>query len=415
MRRRVAVTGIGLVSCLGHDYDGVVQALMAGRSGVIAMPQWGERGLPSLIAGAIVGLEDASKDVRIPKALLAGMSDAARYCSVAAARAVASAGLSEEDLGAPTTACIVGSGVGSVRSVYQSGALYAADKFRRMDPFTVLKGMSSSCSAAVANLLGIRGRSYSISSACATGAHNIGHAFELIRSGVIDRAVVGGGEDVDELITASFAVLRVALSRRYNDRPAAASRPFDAGRDGFVISGGAGILVLEELTAAQRRGAVIRAEIRGFGTSSDGFDPVLPRPDGEQAATCMRLALADAGRAAAEVDYVNAHATSTMQGDLAEAQALRLVFGDRMPLISSTKSMTGHALGAAGALELIFCIGMLERGFLAPSINIDTIDPAMADLPVIRETVARRPGVILSNSFGFGGTNACLVLESFGG
>ncbi len=271
--------------------------------------------------------------------------------------------------------------------------------------------MASCTSAAVASLLKIHGPSYSISSACATSAHNIGHAFQLVRSGVLDVAIAGGGEDIHELITISFQHLRLALSSRYNDRPAQASRPYDAGRDGFVVSGGGGIVVLENLERARARGARVLAEIVGYAATSDGYDMVLPEPGGAHAAECMRLALADGGVAADEVDYVNTHGTSTGPGDVIEVKAMREVFGTALPRFSSTKSMTGHGLGAAGALELIFCIGMMERGFLAPSINIETLDPALGDAPVVTETVHERPTTVLTNNFGFGGTNATIVLR----
>ncbi len=415
MKRRVAVTGLGLVSCLGNDYRTAVDALKRGSSGVRAMPDWRQHGLKSRVAGRIDGVEEKKQTARLPKKLLPGMSGAALYCCLAARDAVADAGLAAEHLEDSRTGCLVGTGAGGVRSVHRAGTLFFDGRVRRIDPYTVLRTMSSSASAAVSNLLKIRGRSYSISSACATSAHNIGHACELISHGILERAVAGGGEDSNELITAAFQALRLALSTRYNDTPARASRPYDADRDGFVISGGGGIVVVEELEAARRRGARIRAEILGWGTNSDGFDLVLPEPRGEQAAECMRSALADAGVEPAEVDYVNTHGTGTVHGDTAEVQALRRLFGDDMPPFSSTKSMTGHAIGAAGALELIFAIGMLEDSFLAPSINVDNLDPAFAGLPIVTEPQHRKVATILSNNFGFGGTNASLVVRRFDG
>ena len=414
-QRRVAVTGLGLVSCLGHDYAAVLGALKQGESGLRAMPEWDRYGLKSLVAGAIDDLDAKKEKVRLPKKLVPGMSDAALFCSLAAKDAVADAGLTEEHLSDVRTGCIVGSGVGSVETVWHAGELYYAGRIRRGDPFTILRAMSSSPSAAVTNLLRIRGRSYSLSSACATSAHNIGHAYELIRDGGLDRAVTGGGEDVSELIAGSFQTLRLALSTRYNDRPAAASRPYDADRDGFVMSGGGGIVVLEELEAAKARGARIRAEILGFGATSDAYDSVLPEPEGRQAAACMRSAIDDAGVPLEKIEYVNTHGTSTPHGDVAEVQAMQLVFGDRMPLFSSTKSMTGHGVGAAGALEVIFCIGMLEEGFVAPSINIENPDPAIDGLPVVTKTLHQPLTTVLSNNFGFGGTNAAVVINRYDG
>ena len=415
MKRRVVVTGLGLVSCLGHDYANVRRALQLGASGVGAMPEWSEHGLKSLVAGRLDGLDEKKRDARLPKKLAPGMSQAALCCCLAARDAVADSGLADSDLGQDSTGCIVGSGTGGVDSVYRAGVLYFSARLRRIDPYSVLRAMSSSASAAVSNLLGIRGRSYSLSSACATSAHNIGHACELIADGRLDRAVAGGGEGVSELITASFQALRLALSTRYNDTPERASRPFDAGRDGFVVSGGGGIVVVEELEAAKRRGARIRAEILGHGANSDAFDLVLPQPDGERTAECMRAALQDAGVEPGEIDYVNTHGTGTVHGDVSEVRALQRVFDERVPPFSSTKSMTGHALGAAGALELIFSIGMLEEGFLAPSINVEELDSAFEGMPIVTAANDRRPRTILSNNFGFGGTNSSLVIRRFDG
>jgi 3-oxoacyl-[acyl-carrier-protein] synthase-1 len=263
--------------------------------------------------------------------------------------------------------------------------------------------------------LRIGGRSYSISSACSTSAHSIGHGFELIRAGQLDLAVVGGGEELNPVVAVAFDAMRVVLSTHYNGSPQKASRPFDADRDGFVLAEGAGILVLEEMDRAQQRGAHIRGEIIGYAANSGAEDIVLPEADGQSAADCIEAALRDAGVAPQAVDYVNAHATSTVQGDLAEAQALRRVFGNGGPLVSSTKSMTGHALGAAGAHELIFCLAMLEGGFVAPSINIERLDPAFDDLQVVRRTRRKDLSMAVSSSYGFGGSNAVLVVRAFDG
>lgn len=415
MNRRVAVTGLGLISCLGNDEETVFEALRQGRSGIAPAPGWNRHGLKSTIAGLLHGVEEKKEAAKISKKLLPGMSDAALYCCLAALDAVSNAALSREALEDQRTGCIVGSGSGGLDTVYRAGALYFGDRLRRIDPYTVLRSMSSSTSAAVANLLKIRGRSYSLSSACSTSSHNIGHAYELIRAGALDRALTGGGEDLNELIAAAFQAMRLALSTRYNDTPTKASRPYDANRDGFVLSGGGGLLVLEDMEAAQQRGAKIRAEIIGYGANSDAFDPVLPRPGGEQAAECMKMAITDSGLEPRDIDYVNTHGTSTVGGDSAEVEAMRRVFRRTMPPFSSTKSMTGHAVGAAGVLELIFCIGMLEQGFLAPSINIETLDPTFEALPIVTETTAAQPRVILSNNFGFGGTNVSLVIQRYDG
>ena len=415
MRRRVAITGVGLVSCLGHDYEPVVKALREGRSGIRAVPEWEGKGLKSLVAGMIDDLDEKKDAAKLSKKLTPAMSDSALYCSLAARDAIADSGLGPEDLHSEDTGCIVGSGVGSVDSVKKAADLYYAGRIRRADPYTVLRCMASSSSAAVANLFKIKGRSYSLSSACATSAHNIGHAFELIRAGVLDRAISGGGEDTAELISAAFQGLRLALSTRYNDTPTKASRPFDAHRDGFVISGGGGIVVLEDMDQALARGARIRAEIIGYAANSDGFDLVLPEPEGAQAGACMQAAVRDAGIEASEIDYVNTHGTSTIHGDVAEVKGIRSTFEGRVPPFSSTKSMTGHGIGAAGALELIFCIGMLEQGFIAPSINVETPDPAVEGLPVVTETREQELTTVLSNNFGFGGTNASMVIRRFDG
>ena len=411
MSRRVAITGLGVVSCLGHDYETVIDALERGESGVRATPEWEGRGLKSLVAGTIENLEEKKSTAKISKKLVPGMSDSALYCALAAKDAVDDAGWGESELADERTICIVGTGVGSVDSVAYAAQKYYEGMIRRLDPYTILRCMSSSASAAVANLLKIRGRSYSLSSACATSAHNIGHAFELIRGGAADRAVSGGGEDISELISAAFQGLRLALSTRYNDTPTRASRPYDADRDGFVVSGGGGVVLLEELDMARDRGAKIYAEIAGYAANSDGYDLVLPEPDGVQAGACVAAALESAGLAPDQIDYVNTHGTSTIQGDIAEVKGLQRVFGDSMPRFSSTKSMTGHGIGAAGVLELIFCLGMIERDFIAPSINVETIDPVFAGLPLVTEATPQRLETVVSNNFGFGGTNASLVVR----
>ena len=411
--RRVAITGVGLISCLGHDYAQVVRALREGVSGVRAMPEWESLGLKSRVAGAIVGVDAKLERSPLPKKLLPAMSEAAKYCCIASLDAVNDSGLSETDVQSDRTACIVGTGIGSVETVYNGGHQVYSGQIAKLNPFTVLKSMASSSSAAVANLLKVHGRSYSISSACSTSSHSIGTAYELIRYGIIDRAVAGGGEEVHPLITSGFQALRLALSTKYNDRPEQASRPYDVSRDGFVIGGGAGIIVLEALDQALARGARVRAELIGFGTTSDGFDIVMPEPSGTHAAKCMLGAIQGSGISPREVGAVNTHGTATLKGDLAEVTAMREVFDGRLPPFSSTKSMTGHPLGAAGGLEVIFCVGMLEHNFIAPSINIETLDPDFEGLPIVMTQNSTQIDTILSNSFGFGGTNASLLLKAF--
>jgi len=377
------------------------------------MPEWESLGLTSRVAGTIVNFQAKLERSSIPKKLLFAMSEASQYCCVAALDAVSDSGLSEIDVQSDRTACIVGTGIGSVESIYTGGRQVHSGEIAKLNPFTALKGMASSSSAAVANLLKIHGRSYSISSACATSAHSLGTAYELIRCGIVDRAIAGGGEDVHPLIASGFQALRFALASKYNDRPEQASRPYDVARDGFVVGGGAGIVVLEALDQALVRGARVRAEIIGFGTSSDGFDMALPEPTGTYAAKCMLNAIQGSGISPREVGAVNTHGTATFKGDLAEVLAMKEVFNGKPPPFSSTKSMTGHPLGAAGALEAIFCVGMLEHNFIAPSINIDRLDPDFVGLPVVTTSRFTELDTILSNSFGFGGTNASLLLKAF--
>jgi 3-oxoacyl-[acyl-carrier-protein] synthase-1 len=410
--RRVAITGVGLISCLGHDYAEVIRALQNGTSGIRAMPEWESLGLKSRVAGAITSFDAKLERSPIPKNLGLAMSEASKYCCVAAVDAVRDSGLTEEDIQSQRTACIVGTGIGSVDSIYTGGRQVHSGEISKLSPFVVLKSMASSSSAAVANLLKIHGRSYSISSACATSSHAIGTAYELIRSGLIDRAIAGGGEEVHPLITAGFQALRYALASKYNDRASQASRPYDMDRDGFVVGGGAGVVVLEAMDDVIRRGGRARAEIIGFGTSSDGFDMVMPEPTGTYAALCIADAVRQSGVTLHQVDAVNTHGTATLKGDLAEIKAMKEIFGDRLPPFSSTKSMTGHPLGAAGALETIFCVGMLEHQFIAPSINIDRLDPDFEGLPVVRTARSANINTVLSNSFGFGGTNASLMLKA---
>jgi 3-oxoacyl-[acyl-carrier-protein] synthase I len=411
--RRVAITGVGLVSCLGHDYAGVVRALQNGTSGLRAMPEWEALGLKSRVAGAITDFGAKLEQCPIPKNIGLAMSDASKYCCVASLDAVKDSGLSDVDMQSERTACIVGTGIGSVESIYTGGRQVHSGDISKLSPFVVLKSMASSASAAVANLLKIHGRSYSISSACATSSHAIGTAYELIRWGLIERAVAGGGEEVHPLVTAGFQALRFALASKFNDRPERASRPYDRDRDGFVVGGGAGVVVLEALEQAVRRGARVRAEIIGFGTSSDGFDMVMPEPTGTYAAKCMADAVRQSGIDPAQIDAVNTHGTATVKGDVAEIKAMKEVFDGKLPPFSSTKSMTGHPLGAAGALETIFCIGMLEHNFIAPSINVDRLDPEFEGLPVVTAPRFTKVETVLSNSFGFGGTNASLLLKAF--
>lgn len=409
--RRVAITGVGLVSNLGSALPEIVSNLRQGRSAVVAVPEWAELGLSSTIAAKIGNVSRLRADSGFTEEQLLCMSDVALFCTLAARDAIGDAGLDPDDLRKPTTGCIVGSGTSGTLATHQGARQLFAGHPRRISPFIALQTMASSCSASIVNVFGIGGRSYSISSGCATSAHAIGHAFELIRDGRQSVVVAGGGEELNEVVASAFNAMRMALSSHYNESPERASRPFDAQRDGFVLGEGAGIVVLEDWDRAEARGAHIQGEIIGFAANSDCNHMVLPRADGGPAAECMNTALDDAGLAPHEIDYVNAHATSTKQGDCAESRALLRVFGESQPLVSSTKSMTGHPLAAAGAQELIFCLAMLEHGFVAPSINIETADGECSDLNLVTEALRRDLDVVLSNSFGFGGTNATLIVR----
>lgn len=410
MPNRVVITGVGIVSSIGNTYTDVTDSLMQGRSGTVFMPDWAQYNVHSQVAG-IVSVDDSRiQQAGIQKKLLRAMPKSVVYGGLAAHDAVADSGWSSDELSDTRTACLVGSGVADVGAIHQGALKYYSGNIRRNEPYAVLKSMSSSASALLTKQLGIQGRSYSISSACATGTHNIGHAYELIRGGIIDRAISGGCEEVSELIAGSFETLRMALSTGFNDRGHCASRPYDKDRDGFVISGGAGIVTLESHDAAIARGAHIYAEIIGYDANSDPFDLVLPRPEGGTFVKCIEGALASADLSPAQIDAINTHGTGTVAGDIAEVNGLREAFGANLPMYSSTKSMTGHAIGAAGSIELIACLSMLEHGYVAPSINIDTLDPSFDDTPVVRETTKSSLNTMLTLNFGFGGTNAAMII-----
>ena len=404
--RRVVITGIGIVSCLGNDKATVTESLRSGRSGIKFKPEYAERGLRSQIAGTV----DIDLDAIIPRKARRFMGDAAAYAYVAMDQAIKDAGLTPQQVSNPRTGLIAGSGGGSTSSLVDAADTLRERGVRKIGAFGVPKTMSSTVSACLATPFEIKGVNYSITSACATSAHCIGNAMELIQLGKQDIVFAGGGEEEHWTMTMMFDAMG-ALSTAYNDDPTRASRPYDANRDGFVIAGGAGMLVLESLDHALARGAHIYAEVVGYGATSDGYDMVAP--SGEGAVRCMRMALAGVE---GPIDYVNTHGTSTPVGDIAELQALREVFGDKVPPISSTKSLTGHSLGATGAQEAIYCLLMMENNFIAASANVEQLDPAAADMPIV---VQRRDNVkldtVLSNSFGFGGTNASLVLKRYTG
>ncbi len=399
--RRVVITGAGIVSCIGNDLDTVATALREGRPGIRFDQQFADKGLRSQVSG----VPQVDLEAQIDRKLRRFMGDAAAYAYIALRDAIAQSGLVEDQVSNPRTGLIMGSGGGSPTNQIESADTLRERGIRRVGPYQVTRTMSSTVSACLATAFGIKGLNYSISSACATSAHCIGVAAQQIQAGLQDVVFAGGGEEVSWGMAMLFDGMG-ALSTKYNDTPERASRPYDTGRDGFVIAGGGGALVLESLEHAQARGATILGELVGFGASSDGEDMVAPSGDG--AIACMRLAIEglDGG-----IDYVNTHGTSTPVGDVSELRAMRAVFGDAVPPFSSTKSLTGHSLGATSVHEAIFCLLMLQRGFIAGSINVDEVDPEAAGLPLVRESRDAGLRTVLSNSFGFGGTNASLVLR----
>ncbi|MDQ2094583.1 beta-ketoacyl-ACP synthase I [Rhodalgimonas zhirmunskyi] len=408
--RRVVITGLGIVSSIGVGAEAVTAALKAGKSGIEASPDMAEHGFRSRVAGTI----DINPAEHIDKRTLRFMGPGAAYAHIAMQEAIADAGLSEDQIVNPRTGLVAGSGGPSTSAmlaahqvVLNSGAT------KRIGPFAVPKCMSSTISANLATAFKIKGINYSITSACSTSLHCIGNAAEQIMLGKQDVMFAGGGEELDWTLSCLFDAMG-AMSSKYNDTPATASRAFDETRDGFVISGGGGIVVLEELEHAKARGATIYAEVTGYAATSDGHDMVAPSGEGGERAMRLALETLPEGR---KVGYINAHGTSTPVGDVGEVEAVRRVFGEgSTPPISSTKSMTGHAQGAAGALEAIFCLLMLKGDFIAPSINIETLDRAIHEGEIARQLV-ENAGLdsVMTNSFGFGGTNGSMILSKFEG
>jgi len=402
--RRVVITGLGIVSSIGNNKQDVIASLRAGRSGLSRCEEYAELGFRSRVCGSI----DLDIDASIDRKLRRFMGDGAAYNYLAMEQAIADAGLHGDEISEPGTGLIMGSGGPSTANIVQAADVLRSKGVRRVGPYMVPRGMSSTNSACLATAFKIRGVSYSISSACATSAHCIGNAMELISSGKQNRVFAGGGEEIHWTMTLLFDAMG-ALSSKYNDTPNAASRPYDVDRDGFVISGGGGVVVLEDLEHARRRNAHIYAELVGYGATSDGYDMV--QPSGEGAVRCMQQALAGVTE---PVDYINSHGTSTPVGDIRELEAITEVFGQNVPPISSTKSLTGHALGAAGVHELIYSLLMMEERFICSSANVNTLDPAAHGLPIVRELRDKVSlNTVMSNSFGFGGTNACLVAKRF--
>ena len=404
--RRVVVTGLGIVSCLGNDQQQVLDSLQNGRSGIRFKDEYAERGFRSHVAGSI----DIDLDALIDRKLRRFMGDAAAYAYVSMAQAIEDSGLSAEDISNERTGLIAGSGGASSANQVEAADVMREKGLRRVGPYRVTRTMGSTVSACLATPFKIKGVNYSISSACATSAHCIGSAMEQIQLGKQDVVFAGGGEEEHWTLSCLFDAMG-ALSTQYNDAPEKASRPYDQARDGFVIAGGGGMLVLEELEHAKARGAKIYGELVGYGATSDGHDMVAP--SGEGAIRCMHQAMATVN---GDIDYINTHGTSTPVGDVAELKAVRAVFGNSTPAMSSTKSLTGHSLGATGVQEAIYSLLMMQHNFVAASANVEHLDEQADGFDIVTE---RRDGVtlerVLSNSFGFGGTNACLVFQRFNG
>ncbi len=397
--RRVVVTGIGIVSSLGNSASEVEDSLRNGKSGITYQDEFKERGLRSHIAGAI----NIDFKEHIDRKQLRFMGDAAAYAFISMEQAISDAGLEEDQVSNERTGIIMGSGGASSRNLTECYQIAIDRGVKRMGPYRVTQTMGSTTSACLATPFKIKGVNYSLSSACATSAHCIGHASELIQLGKQDIVFAGGGEELHWVMTSMFDAMG-ALSTQYNDTPDKASRAYDAGRDGFVIAGGGGCVVLEEYEHAKARGAKIYAELVGYGATSDGYDMVAP--SGEGAARCMRQALATTTKS---IDYINAHGTSTPVGDVAELNAVREVFGENTPLIGSTKSLSGHSLGAAGVHEAIYSLIMQQGSFVAASANIDELDEKAKDMNIALQTEDKTLDTVMSNSFGFGGTNSTLI------
>jgi 3-oxoacyl-[acyl-carrier-protein] synthase I len=403
--RRVVVTGMGIVSSIGNNVQEVTTSLREARSGIVAAEKYKELGFRCQVHGApTYDLDTVDRRVR------RFMGDGAAWNYVAMQQAIADSGLEEKDVKNDMTGIIMGSGGPSTRTVVQAADTTREKGPKRVGPFAVPAAMSSTNSATLATPFGIRGVNYSISSACATSAHCIGNGAEMIQWGKQDIVFAGGGEELDWTLSVLFDAMG-AMSSKFNDRPATASRAYDKNRDGFVIAGGGGVVVLEELQHAKARGAKIYGELVGYGATSDGYDMV--QPSGEGAVRCMKLALKGVAGA---IDYINPHGTSTPIGDKKEVEAIREVFGTRIPPISSTKSLTGHSLGATGVQEAIYSLLMMKNGFLAESANIEELDPEFADVPILRKRLDNaKVDTVMSNSFGFGGTNATLVFQRYNG
>lgn len=409
MVRRVVITGCGIISSIGNSLQEVTESLKQQRSGIEFVPEYKEAGFGSHVAGTIKNLGSLD-EIRKPFGPKARFMDAnALYGLLAMEQAIADSGLSHDDFKDPRVGCLLGSSF-SNSDPYKHAFDRLGKRKHDVSTFDIARSLTSTMTANFSYYYGIKGRSYAIGSACATATHNIGHAFECIRHGISDTMVAGGAEEVTPALTCMFEGMRRALSKKNNHNPSVASRPYDKGRDGFVISGGAGIVILEEYDKAVARGAKIYGEIVGFGATADGFDIIAPDPTGDGNYRCMVEALEQSGLKTDDIDYVNTHGTSTPKGDVLEAKSINKLFGPGVR-ISSTKALTGHGIGAAGALELIFCVLMMKEKFAVASAHIENLDDALLDSNILLENEECTLNNILSNSFGFGGTNASLIVS----
>ncbi|MCF6186303.1 MAG: beta-ketoacyl-ACP synthase I [Desulfobulbaceae bacterium] len=399
--RRAVITGMGLISPLGNTLADTLTSLQEGQSGIRFQPAYRELGLRSQV-GAFTNIDPKE---HIDKKILRFMGNAAAYAYLAMTRAIEDAGLEEDQVSNPRTGLIIGSGGTSAENVVLAADVMRKKGLKRLSPFMVPRTMSSTVSACLTAPFHIKGTCYSISSACATGSHCIGAAMEQIQLGKQDIVFAGGADEEHWTQTSMFDAMG-ALSTRFNEHPETASRPYDTNRDGFVVANGAGLVVVEELSHARKRGAKIYGELIGYGATADGYEMVAP--SGEGAERCIALALENV---ACSIDYINAHGTSTPIGDLVELRAIRTIFGSDIPPISSTKSLSGHSLGAAGVHEAVYTLLMLNHNFIAGTANIEELDPEAADMHIVRETMEKNLQTAMSNSYGFGGTNACLIFK----
>ncbi|MDC2972422.1 beta-ketoacyl-ACP synthase I [Gammaproteobacteria bacterium] len=401
--RNVVITGVGIKSCIGNDYAEVLANLQNAQSGIVFNEKYSDMGFRSCVSGSV----NIDLSEHIDRKLLRFMGESAGYAYLATKDALKMAGIDESHLDSPKIGIVAGSGGASTRVMLESGDIAREKGPKRIGPYGVTKSMSSSISAIIATALKLKGINYSISSACATSAHCIGHAADLIKSGQQDVVIAGGSDDEHWSSSCLFDAMG-ALSSNFNSTPTIASRPYDSNRDGFVISGGAGMIILEDEEHAKKRGANILAKLSGYFANSDGYDMVAP--SGEGASRCMQGAI---DNSKIKIDYINTHGTSTPVGDVAEINAIKTLFNSETPMISSTKSMTGHSLGATGAHEAIYSIMMINENFIAPSINIESLCDDAAGLDIVTETRNISINNVLSNSFGFGGTNASLVISRY--